>query len=69
MPTKLVKYNKYKHQKSKWVTFGIIKSIQYRDNLYKKLKMSDPLAVEFATLKINLNSPNNTLKNSIRLAK
>ena len=69
MPTKLVKYNKYKHKKSKWVTFGIINSIQYRDNLYKKLKMSDPLSAEFATLKINLNTYNNILKNSMRLAK
>ncbi len=38
MPTNLIKYNKYKHKKSKWVTFGIIKSIQFRDNLYKKPK-------------------------------
>ncbi len=38
IPTKLIKYNKYKHKKSKWVTFGIIKSIQFRDNLYKKTK-------------------------------
>ncbi len=26
MPTNLIKYIKYKHNKSKWVTFGIIKS-------------------------------------------
>ncbi len=31
--------------------------------------MSDPLCVEFATLKINLNTYNNILKNTIRLAK
>ncbi len=35
MPTNLIKYIKYKHNKSKWVTFGIIKSTQFRDNLYK----------------------------------
>ncbi len=35
MPSKLVKFSKYKHKKSKWVTFEIIKSIEYRDNLYK----------------------------------
>ncbi len=46
----------HKHIQSKWVMFGIIKSIQYRDNLCKKLKMSDHLSDEFATLKINLNS-------------
>ncbi len=54
MPTKLVKYNKYKHKKSRRVTFGIIKSMQHRENFYKKLKMSDPLSVEFTTLEINL---------------
>ncbi len=37
MPSKFVKWNKYKHKKSKWITSGIIKYIQYRDNLYKKL--------------------------------
>ncbi len=37
----------------------------YRDNLYKKLKMSDPSPIEFATLKINLNTYNNILQNSI----
>ncbi len=69
MPTKLIKYDKYKHKKSKWVTFGIIKSIQFRDNLYKKIKMTDPTSIEFARLQINLNTYNKILKNSIRLAK
>ena len=30
-----VKYNKHKHQKSSWITTGIIKSIKFRDKLYK----------------------------------
>ncbi len=41
MPSKVVKYNKYKHKTSNWITYGIIKSIYYRDNLYKKMKMTD----------------------------
>ncbi len=69
MPSKLVKYNKYKHKKFKWVTFGIIRSIQYRYDLYKKLKMADPISNEFATIKINLNTYNKILKTLIRLAK
>ncbi len=70
MPTKLIKYNKYKHNKSTWATFGIMKPVQFRDNLYKNLKkMTDPLSVDFARLKINLNTCNKILKNSIRLAK
>ena len=37
MTGKFVKFNKYKHKKSKWITYGILKSIRFRDNLYKKL--------------------------------
>ncbi len=36
--SKTVKFNKYKHKKSKWITHGVIKSIKYRDELYKILK-------------------------------
>ncbi len=65
MPTNLIKYNKYKHKKSKYVTFGIIKSLQFRDNLYNNLKMTVPLSVDFDRLQINLNIYNKILKNSI----
>ena len=34
MTSKLVKYNKYKHKKSKWITRGLLRSIRFRDNLY-----------------------------------
>ncbi len=69
MPTKFVKYNKYKHKRSKWITSGIIKSIQYRVNLYKKLKTTNPNSIQFAIHKTNLDTYNNILKKSIRLAK
>ena len=36
--SKRFKYNKYKHKKSKWITFGLLKSIEFRDNLYRELK-------------------------------
>ena len=32
--SKLMKYNKYKHKKSKWITRGLLRSIRFRDNLY-----------------------------------
>ena len=35
MPSKLVRFNKYKHKKSDWITNGILKSIKYKDKLYK----------------------------------
>ncbi len=69
MQCKVVKYNKYKHKKSKWITNGIIKSILYWDNLYKGLKIADPNSIQFNIQKINFNTDNNILKKSIRLAK
>ena len=41
MPSKIVKFKKYKHKKSSWITQGLLKSIRYRDQLYKKLKLSN----------------------------
>ena len=35
MTGKFVKFNKYKHKKSNWIIYGILKSIRFRDNLYK----------------------------------
>ena len=34
---KCVKFNKYKHKRSNWITSGILKSIEFRDKLYKRL--------------------------------
>ncbi len=31
LPTKMVRFNKYKHKKFKWITGGLITSIKYRD--------------------------------------
>ena len=56
MPCKLVKLNKYKHKKSTWITQGLLKSIRYRDKLYKQLRLSNPnsLGLHYDTLKFNL---------------
>ena len=32
--SKRFKYNTYKHKKCKWITFGLLKSIEFRDNIY-----------------------------------
>ena len=37
-PNKRVKVSKYKHKLSPWITEGLIKSIEFRDKLYKRLK-------------------------------
>ena len=36
-PEKCVKFNKNKHKWSNWITSGILKSIEFRDKLYKRL--------------------------------
>ena len=64
-----VKFNKYKHKKSKWITYGIIKSIRFRDKLYKKLKLTNPVLREYEILYTNLQTYNKILKRSIREAK
>ena len=60
---------KHKHKKEKWITTGIIKSIRYRDKLYKKLKETHVNTPEYTTIKCNIKTYNCILKKSIRLAK
>ena len=60
--SKTVKFNQYKHKKSKWITHGVIKSIKYRDQLYK-LKMAPHSSIAYNTQQINLKTGNSILKN------
>ena len=68
-PVKYVKFNKYKHKRSKWITSGIIKSITYRDKLYAKLKATHFDDTDYERIKLSLATYNKILKNSIRVAK
>ena len=69
MPIKLVRYNKNKHKKNSWITQGIIRSIKFRDKLYKTLKSKKPNTEAHNKFKINLQTYNRILKQNIRLAK
>ena len=69
MPCKLVKFNKYKHKNSTWITQGLLKSIRYRDKLYKQLRLSNPNSLHYDTLKFNLKTYNLILRKSIISAK
>jgi len=69
LPDRLVKYDKHKHKKSKWITQSLIKSITFRDNLYKTLKMTNPTSAEHDARKINLKTFNTILKKVIRETK
>ena len=69
MPCIKVKYNRHKHKKTEWITSGLVKSIKYRDKLYKKLKQTSPNIPIYENLKHNLKIYNKILKQAIRQAK
>ena len=69
MPSKLVKFNKYRHKKSNWITKGLLKSIRFRDNLYKKMKLTNPTSRDYEVMRINLKTYNRIIKASLRAAK
>ena len=69
LPVKLIKYNKHKHKKSNWITRGIIRSITFRDTLYRQLKQTNPGSAVHINLHTNLKTYNAILKRSIKLAK
>lgn len=69
IPHKKVKFKKYKHSNSNWITPAIIKSIEFRDGLYKKYINSPPNTFIHQGHKINLDTYNKILKSTIRAAK
>ena len=69
MPVIKSKYNKYKHKKTNWITFGILRSIKFRDNMYRRLRQTPLNTIEYQNLKFNLLSYNKILKKVIREAK
>jgi hypothetical protein len=69
MPTILVKFNKYRHKKNKWITFAIIRSIKYRDSLYAKIKLTPPDSIENIELTQKHRTYNSILKKLIRKCK
>ncbi len=62
MSQKVAKLIKPKPKMSAWIMHGIVRSIQYRDNLYKKHKMTSPHFLEFDIQNINLKTYNSILK-------
>ena len=64
-PTKTVKYNKHKHNKSHWITKALINSIKYRDKLYNELTKTNPNTERYQITKTNLRTYNKILKRSV----
>ena len=69
MPVRKIKLNKYRHKKSEWITPEIIRSIKFRDNIYKRLKQTSQFNYQFFQLKQNLKVYDEILKRIIREAK
>ena len=63
MPLVKHKNHKYKDKRSLWITPGIIRSIKYRDNLYKSLKITPHNSPDFQVKNITLKFIIKCLKN------
>jgi len=68
-PEKKVRFNKYKHKVSPWMTNGILKSIHRRDNLSKKIKNTPSNSPNYEQLSANLKILRQSLRTLIREAK
>ena len=70
MPKQIVKYNKKKHKKSKWMTQAILNSINMKDVLYKKfIQANNEDENIYSALKEEYTRYRKTLRHSIREAK
>ena len=66
---KPVRLHKHKHKLSEWITIGILKSIQFRDNLYTNWELINPESQKYLNAEHNLKVYNGILNKNIRLAK
>ena len=69
MPNKTIKFCKYKHKKSNWISKGVINSIKYRDKLYHKLRKSPIDHPSYIKNKFNPLTYNTILRKIIRQEK
>ena len=69
LPKRIVLFNKKKHKKAKWLTNGILKLINTKDKMYKKLMKADNLdEAMYSNLKSEFNDYKMTLRRSINEA-
>ena len=67
--TKTIRFNKHKHRIKSWKTQNILRSIKFRDKLYKQYLSKPLISTEKVILKSNLRVFNKILKKDIREAK
>ena len=68
-PVKTVRFNKHKHKNNVWITKGIIRSIKFKDKLYKLTKTTSTNNPSYLVHKQNLKVYKNILKSVIKEAK
>ena len=68
-PFKTIKFNKHKHKLNKWITKGILTSIQNRDKLYKTMRSLQSNENTFNNIKSIFLNYNKILKKVIRISK
>ena len=70
LPKKVVRFNKKKHKKAKWLTSGTLKSINTKATMYKTLiKTNIEDEINYANLKTDFNNYKKILRRSINEAK
>ena len=68
-PMRVVKFNPKRHKRTPWITDDIIKSINVRNKLYKKLKQCRSNAFNYTEMQANFNRYRIDLKKAITHAK
>ena len=66
---KLVRFDKKKHRINPWLTAGILKSINFKDKLYKTLMQTSKDLTDYPVLLSNFKVYKNIIRRSIMLAK
>ena len=69
LPVKIVKFKKYKHKISPWMTNGILSSMREKDKLYKKLKKTSHQSHDYPLLENKFKLYCSMTQKCIRLAK
>ena len=69
MQKKTVKFNRRKHKRDPWITFGILRSVNKKNQLYRTLKQTKMNLEIYETRKQRFNQYKNTLRKTIKEAK
>ena len=68
---KLVKFNKNRHEREPWMSYGILKSVNHKNKLYKELMKFNRDSTQFNNKfsKAQYNSKRQCNRSSIRLSR